>query len=76
MPLTLLNLENNYDVYVFSKGGGISSQSDSIKLSIARILFNIISEEDRKKLKVEGLLTQNSKQKERKSTSKINLYLK
>lgn len=63
----VLNLENNYDVFVSSKGGGVSAQSDSIKLSLSRLLFNLISEEDRKKLKNEGLLTQNSKQKERKS---------
>nr|ALP86078.1 ribosomal protein S9 [Phacus orbicularis] len=65
-PLLILNLENNYDVFVSSKGGGVSAQSDSIKLALSRLLFNSISEEDRKKLKLEGFLTQNSKKKERK----------
>ena len=64
--MVLLNLENNYDIAVSAQGGGISGQSDSIKLAISRVLFNLVSEDDKKKLKDEGFLTQDSKKKERK----------
>jgi len=49
----------------FSSGGGVNGQADAVKLGIARalMLFNI---ELRKKLKSEGMVSRDSRSKERK----------
>ena len=60
-----LGLENSYDVYVNTHGGGLKAQADAIKLGVARALC-YISPENRSSLKVEGYLTRDYRSKERK----------
>lgn len=63
-PLTILGVEGKYDVKAFVNGGGFSGQAGALRLGIARALLE--AGEDRKALKVNGMLTRNSKAKERK----------
>jgi len=65
IPLTILGLEQNYDVYVNTHGGGLKGQADAIKLGVARALC-YMSSENRASLKAGGLLTRDSRRKERK----------
>ena len=64
-PLTILGLENMYDMYVNTHGGGLKGQADAIKLGVARALC-YMSPENRTSLKSEGVLTRDSRRKERK----------
>jgi small subunit ribosomal protein S9 len=64
-PLDSLGLENKYDIYVNSKGGGLTGQAEAIRLGIARALCKINSQ-NRSTLKFEGYLTRDSRSKERK----------
>ena len=64
-PLITLGLENMYDIYVNTHGGGLKGQVDAIKLGVARALC-YMSPENRASLKVEGFLTRDSRRKERK----------
>jgi len=64
-PLKLLGLENKYDIIAITKGGGLTGQSDSIKLGLARLLCKM-NEENRPTLKSYGLLTRDARIKERK----------
>lgn len=64
-PLKKLELENNFDVIVIVKGGGLTGQTDSIRLGIARLLCQMKSE-NRSILKSYGFLTRDSRIKERK----------
>jgi small subunit ribosomal protein S9 len=43
-PLILLNLNNNYDIDIKVKGGGMNSQLDAIRLAIAKGILSINSE--------------------------------
>jgi small subunit ribosomal protein S9 len=63
--LTKLGLENNYDIYVNTHGGGVKGQTDAIKLGISRALC-YISNENRNLLKIAGYLTRDARCKERK----------
>ena len=63
-PLALLGAEEKYDVECFVKGGGFTGQAGAIRLGIARALLE--AGEDRKTLKVAGMLTRNPRVKERK----------
>jgi small subunit ribosomal protein S9 len=65
IPLTTLGLENMYDIYVNTHGGGLKGQADAIKLGVARALC-YMSSENRMSLKAEGFLTRDSRRKERK----------
>nr|YP_009145459.1 ribosomal protein S9 [Monomorphina parapyrum]AKL78932.1 ribosomal protein S9 [Monomorphina parapyrum] len=64
-PLSLLELENNYDVIIKSSGGGLTGQAEAIKLGLARNLYRIIETNGQQKLKENGYLTRNSLCKER-----------
>ena len=64
-PLTVLGLEKMYNIHVNTHGGGLKGQADAIKLGIARALCQM-SPEYRSSLKPEGLLTRDSRSKERK----------
>ena len=64
-PLTKLGLENVYDIYVNTHGGGLKGQVAAIRLGVARALC-YISVENRAALKAEGLLRRDSRCKERK----------
>ena len=64
-PLIKLGLENTYDIYVNTHGGGIRGQADAIKLGVARALC-YISSDNRSSLKTAGYLTRDARCKERK----------
>lgn len=64
-PLETLGLENEYDVLVNVRGGGLTGQADSIRLGVARALCEL-DPENRKPLKIEGYLTRDPRAKERK----------
>ena len=64
-PLNLLGIENNFDIHVKTKGGGLTGQTDAIILGIARALTNL-SNENRKILKTAGLLKRDARKIERK----------
>ena len=64
IPLTTLGLENMYDIYVNTHGGGLKGQADAIKLGVARALC-YMSPENRASLKPEGVLTRDSRRNER-----------
>jgi len=63
--LVSLGLENDYDMYVNSYGGGLTGQSGAISLGVARALCKV-SQDHRQVLKPKGLLTRDSRVKERK----------
>jgi len=63
--LHTLGLEGKYDIHVNTHGGGLRGQADAIKLGVARALC-YLSEENRAVLKAKGLLTRDSRAKERK----------
>ncbi|KAE9588442.1 hypothetical protein Lal_00003325 [Lupinus albus] len=65
VPLISLGYENSYDVFVKAEGGGLSGQAQAITLGIARALLKV-SEDHRKPLRQEGLLTRDSRVVERK----------
>jgi small subunit ribosomal protein S9 len=63
-PLEVLGLENDYDILVNVKGGGLTGQADAIRMGVARALCQL-APENRKPLKVEGYLTRDPRSKER-----------
>ena len=64
-PLVKLQLENNYDIIIRAKGGGIQGQMIAARLGIARALVKE-DEERRTTLKGEGFLTRDPRKRERK----------
>jgi small subunit ribosomal protein S9 len=64
-PLSITNTLENFDVFISVIGGGISAQTDAIKLGLARALLEYNSEL-RPALKKAGLLTRDAREKERK----------
>jgi small subunit ribosomal protein S9 len=68
-PFEVTNTLNQFDVWCTAKGGGFTGQSDAIKLGIARAL-DIFNEDFRVPLKLEGLLTRDSRMVERKKYGK------
>ena len=63
--LALVEMSANFDVITTVKSGGVSAQADAVKLGIARALVQF-NPELRKALKAEGLLTRDSRMRERK----------
>lgn len=64
-PLNTLNVSENYDIKIKSKGGGLTGQVDSITLAISRAL-TLVNPENRSALKASKLLTRDPRIKERK----------
>jgi small subunit ribosomal protein S9 len=64
-PLSLLGIQNNFDIHIKAKGGGLMGQTDAIKLAISRALV-LIDNNNRKVLKTAGLLKRDSRIVERK----------
>jgi len=64
-PLETLGLENEYNILVNAHGGGLTGQSDAVKLGVARALCEL-DPENRSPLKSEGYLTRDPRSKERK----------
>ena len=63
-PLVLTETDSKYDVRAEVKGGGFTGQAGAIRLGIARALLEAGC--DRNVLKKAGLLTRDSRAKERK----------
>ena len=63
--MELVNLPDNYNIYVTVKGGGLSGQAGAIRLGIARALVQYDAEL-RASLKGNGFLTRDSRKVERK----------
>jgi small subunit ribosomal protein S9 len=64
-PLLSTETASSFNIVARVSGGGVNGQADAVKLGIARalMLFNI---ELRKKLKTDGLISRDSRSKERK----------
>jgi small subunit ribosomal protein S9 len=64
-PLASAEAASSFNVVANVSGGGVNGQAGALKLGIARALmeFNV---ELRKKLKAEGLISRDSRKKERK----------
>jgi small subunit ribosomal protein S9 len=63
--LALVELSASFDVLTTVAGGGVAAQADAVKMGIARALV-LFNPELRTVLKAEGLMTRDSRQKERK----------
>lgn len=63
--LDKMKLEDKFDVSVLVKGGGMDSQAEAVRHGIARALVKV-DETCKKRLRKEGLLTRDSRMKERK----------
>ena len=63
-PLVLTETQDKYDVEAQVKGGGFTGQAGAIRLGITRALLEAGC--DRKTLKVAGMITRDSRKKERK----------
>ena len=64
-PLKKLNLENQFDIIVLVRGGGLTGQTSAIQLGVARLICKI-DPQNRTILKPFGLLTRDARIKERK----------
>jgi small subunit ribosomal protein S9 len=64
-PLLLTETGDKFDILATVGGGGVNSQSGAVRLGIARALVEF-NAELRKALKKDGLLTSDSRVKERK----------
>jgi small subunit ribosomal protein S9 len=64
-PLEKLQLENQFDIIALVKGGGLTGQTEAIRLGVARLLCKLEST-NRQILKPYGFLTRDSRIKERK----------
>jgi small subunit ribosomal protein S9 len=65
LPFILTDTLGKFDVYVNVKGGGISGQSEAIRLAISRALL-FVNAEYRPSLKSAGLLRRDPRMVERK----------
>jgi small subunit ribosomal protein S9 len=64
-PLKKLNLENQFNIIVLVKGGGLTGQTEAIQLGVARLICKM-DPQNRSILKPFGLLTRDARIKERK----------
>lgn len=64
-PLTMTNAQENFDLYVTVKGGGVTGQAEAVRMAVSRALCQADAE-NRKILKPEGLLTRDPRMVERK----------
>jgi small subunit ribosomal protein S9 len=64
-PLASTETMAAFNVVARVTGGGVSGQADAVKLGVARALI-VFNGELRKKLKAEGMVTRDSRGKERK----------
>lgn len=64
-PLSLTETENKFDIFIRVNGGGLNGQTEAIRLGISRALVEF-NKELRTILKGAGLMTRDSRIKERK----------
>ena len=65
LPLKKLNVNEQFDIVALVKGGGLTGQCQAIQLGVSRLICNIQSN-NRSILKPLGLLTRDTRIKERK----------
>jgi small subunit ribosomal protein S9 len=65
MPLTLTSTESQFDVTVLVEGGGVTGQSEAVRMGISRALLKV-DPEFRSQLRKAGILTRDAREKERK----------
>ncbi len=68
-PLAILSLSSKYDIRVDINGGGLTGQAEAARLGISRAVLKT-NEDFRPILREHGLLTQDSREKERKKYGK------
>ena len=68
-PMTVTGTRQNYDIAVNASGGGLYGQADAAKLGISRALI-AVNPDLRGELKPHGLLTRDSRAKERKKAGR------
>jgi small subunit ribosomal protein S9 len=64
-PLKVLKLEKQFDIVTLVKGGGLTGQTEAIRLGLARLLCKM-EQQNRSILKPYGFLTRDARVKERK----------
>ena len=64
-PIALVGKQNNYDITILAKGGGVTGQVDAARLAIAKALSSI-SDDMRAILSKAGYLRRDSREVERK----------
>lgn len=64
-PLVKVDGLNKYDISINVQGGGITGQSEAIRLAIARAMVEI-DPETKKSLRADGLMTRDARKVERK----------
>ncbi len=64
-PFSLLGSEENFDLKINVKGGGVAGQAEAVRLAISRALCEV-NTENRPPLKAEGFLTRDPRMVERK----------
>ncbi len=64
-PLRATKALNRYDILASVEGGGVAAQADAVLLGVARALVKV-DREFQPRLKEEGFLTRDSREKERK----------
>jgi small subunit ribosomal protein S9 len=64
-PIELVGITGKYDVNVKVSGGGLSGQAGAVRHGIARAIVNM-DNDLRTRLKKEGFLTRDPREKERK----------
>ena len=64
-PLEKLGVAEKYDIKANLDGGGFKGQAEALRLAIARALVKI-NPEDKSALKVEGFMTRDAREVERK----------
>jgi small subunit ribosomal protein S9 len=65
MPLTIINAQEEYDIWATVKGGGVSGQAGALRHGLARALV-VANDDHRKPLRKQGFLTRDSRMVERK----------
>jgi small subunit ribosomal protein S9 len=65
-PLNTLNRREGFDVFATVQGGGLTGQSGAVAMGIARALAKLDREGNYKPLRDAGLMTRDSRMKERK----------
>ncbi len=64
-PLTVLDVKGKYDIRVRLDGGGVKGQAEALRLGIARALVKLDAE-NKPALKLNGFLTRDPREVERK----------
>ena len=65
-PLLITKNQDKFDLVIYVQGGGKTGQSGAVSLAIAKALNDFDIEANRQILKINGLLTRDSRKVERK----------